>query len=144
MRLASIARASCATISACSSPGKVRAGARGAISGSIGSARSAASARVAGCAARARGAAPRRALRRRVRDRAFQHLLMRRDRVGQILHQPAEFADFGGQRRGRRARSVQGGRDFALHRDQAAVEFGHLAAMSAVPRERSAICAPIS
>ena len=68
------------------------------------------------------------ARRRRVGDRAFQHLLVRRDRVGELLHQLAELVDLGGERLGRGAvRSMRGG-DLALHRDDAAVELRDLAA----------------
>ena len=46
------------------------------------------------------------ARRRRVADRAFQHLLVRRDRVGEFLHQLAELVDLGGERLGGGARAV--------------------------------------
>ena len=65
---------------------------------------------------------------RRVRDRVLQHLLVRGDRVGEFLHQVAKLADLGRQRLGCGARAVHRGRDLAFHRDEAAVELGHLAA----------------
>ena len=155
MRLASIARASCATTSAVSTPLKGplcgrAVGASGSSSSATGSARSAGSARgaAAGSAARAARAAAQPAhepRRRRVADRAFQHLLVRRDRVGEVFHQVAELADLG--RRAARSRCASG-RAWRPFRPRSPRCGGRAprpgGPMSAVPRERSAICAPTS
>ncbi len=52
---------------------------------------------------------------------------MGRDRVRQFFHQLAELVDLGGERLGRGAAPVRRGRDLAFQRDDAAVEFRHLA-----------------
>ncbi len=75
-------------------------------------------------------------------DRGFQHPLVRRDRVGQFLHELAELVDLGARaarwRRGcgpsrRRARSPAS----TMRRSSSDT----WRPMSAVPRDRSAICA---
>ena len=63
-----------------------------------------------------------------MRGHVLEHLLVGRDRVGELLHQLAEFVDLADQRFGHLARAVHRGGDLALHPDDPPVEFGNLPA----------------